>query len=113
MRRPGGSLGELVHPARLPVAALAVAVAALAVATVGRPSDAFDALLERVPEPAEDHGDAVVMPPGDGPAYRRTVFGSGWSLPTLRVDNNTEPIRIFDPAWRWRSASLKPMDGKE
>jgi hypothetical protein len=41
------------------------------VATAGLPSDAFGALLERVVEPAEDHGDAVVMPSGDGPAYRR------------------------------------------
>jgi hypothetical protein len=39
------------------------------------------------------------MPPGDGLAYRRTVFGSGRGLLTLGVDSNTGLIRIFDLAW--------------
>ena len=43
--------------------------------------------------------DAVVMLPGDGPAYRRTVFGSGWGLLTFHVADNTELIRIFDLTW--------------
>jgi hypothetical protein len=33
------------------------------------------------------------MLPGDGPAYRRTVFGSGWGLLTFHVDDNNELIR--------------------
>jgi len=43
--------------------------------------------------------DAVVMPPGDDPAYRRTVFGAGWGLLTFHVDDNAELIRIFDLIW--------------
>jgi hypothetical protein len=42
----------------------------------GLPSEAFDALLDRVVELVEAPWDAVVMPPGDDPAYRQTVFGS-------------------------------------
>jgi len=48
----------------------------------GLPSEAFDALLDRVVELVEEPWDATVMPPGDDPAYRRTVFGSGWGLLT-------------------------------
>ena len=33
--------------------------------------------------------DAIVMPPGDDPAYRQAVFGSGWGLLTLHVDDRT------------------------
>jgi hypothetical protein len=36
---------------------------------------------------------------GDDPAYRRTVFGSGWGLLTFHVDDNAELIRIFDLTW--------------
>ena len=39
------------------------------------------------------------MPPGDDPAYRRTVFGSGWGLLTFHVDDVAELIRIFDLTW--------------
>jgi len=39
------------------------------------------------------------MPPGDDPAYRRTVFGAGWGLLTFHVDDNAELIRIFDLIW--------------
>jgi hypothetical protein len=39
------------------------------------------------------------MPPGDDPAYRRTVFGSGLGLLTFHVDDNAELIRIFDLTW--------------
>ncbi len=35
----------------------------------GLPSEAFDALLARVVELVEEPWDAVVMPPGDDPAY--------------------------------------------
>jgi hypothetical protein len=43
--------------------------------------------------------DAVVMPPGDDPAYRQAVFGSGWGLLTFHVDDAAELIRIFDLIW--------------
>ena len=65
----------------------------------GLSSEAFDALLDRVVELVEAPWDAVVMPPGDDPAYRRTVFGSGWGLLTFHVDDNAELIRIFDLTW--------------
>ena len=65
----------------------------------GLPSEAFDALLDRVVELVEAPWDAVVMPPGDDPAYRRTVFGSGSGLLTFHVDDNAELIRIFDLTW--------------
>ena len=65
----------------------------------GLPSEAFDALLDRVVELVEAPWDAVVMPPGDDPAYRQTVFGSGWGLLTFHVDDNAEMIRIFDLIW--------------
>jgi len=65
----------------------------------GLPREAFDALLDRVVELVEAPWDAVVMPPGDDPAYRRTVFGSGWGLLTFHVDDNAELIRIFDLIW--------------
>ena len=65
----------------------------------GLPSEAFDVLLDRVVELVEAPWDAVVMPPGDDPAYRRIVFGSGWGLLTFHVDDNAELIRIFDLTW--------------
>ena len=65
----------------------------------GLPNEAFDALLDRVVELVEAPWDAVVMLPGDDPAYRRTVFGAGWGLLTFHVDDNAELIRIFDLIW--------------
>ena len=65
----------------------------------GLPSEPFDALLDRVVELVGEPWDAVVMPPGDDPAYRRTVFGSGWGLLTFHDDDNAELIRIFDLTW--------------
>ena len=65
----------------------------------GLPSEAFDALLDRVLELVEQPWDAVVMPPGDDPAYRQSVFGSGWGLLTFHVDDDAELIRIFDLTW--------------
>ena len=65
----------------------------------GLPSEAFDALLDRVVELVETPWDAVVMPPGDDPAYRRAMFGSGWGLLTFHVDDKAERIRIFDLIW--------------
>lgn len=65
----------------------------------GLPAGAFDAFLERVLELIDAPWDAVVMPPGDDPAYRRAVFGNGWGLLTFHVDETTELIRIFDLIW--------------
>jgi hypothetical protein len=60
----------------------------------GLPSGAFDALVERVVQLVEEPWDAVVMPPGDDPAYRRAVFGSGWGLLTFHVDEEADLIWI-------------------
>jgi hypothetical protein len=65
----------------------------------GFPGDAFEALLARILELVDAPWDAVVMPPGDDPAFRRTVFGSGWGLLTFYVDDDAELIRIFDIFW--------------
>ncbi len=65
----------------------------------GLPSEAFDALLDRVLELVDEPWDAVLMPPGYDPAYRQAVFGSGWGLLTFHVDDNAELIRIFDLTW--------------
>lgn len=43
----------------------------------GLPAVAFDALLERVVVLVDEPWDAAVIPPGDDPAYRMTVFGAG------------------------------------
>jgi len=55
--------------------------------------------VDRVVDLVEEPWDAVVMPPGDDPAYRRAVFGSGWGLLTFHVDDDVELIRIFDLIW--------------
>jgi hypothetical protein len=39
------------------------------------------------------------MPPGDDPAYRRTVFGGGLGLVVFHVDDSAELIRIFELLW--------------
>jgi hypothetical protein len=39
------------------------------------------------------------MPPADDPAYRMTVFSSGYGLLTFHNDDTTEIIRIFDITW--------------
>lgn len=63
------------------------------------PSAAFDALAERVVDLVDEPRDATVMPPGDDPAYRMTVFGSGYGLLSFHADDTTEIIRIFDITW--------------
>ena len=65
----------------------------------GLPGEAFEALVARVVDLVEDPWDAVVMPPGDDPAFRGTVFGSGWGLLTFHVDDDADLIRIFDLIW--------------
>jgi hypothetical protein len=65
----------------------------------GLPKQAFDALVERVVELVDAPWDAAVMPPGDDPAYRRTVFGEGYGLLIFRVDDEAELIRISRIVW--------------
>jgi hypothetical protein len=65
----------------------------------GLPAAAFDALVERVTSLVDEPWDAAVIPPGDDPAYRMTVFGSGSGLLTFHADDTAEIIRIFDIAW--------------
>ncbi|HUZ35951.1 MAG TPA: hypothetical protein VMV17_06455 [Streptosporangiaceae bacterium] len=65
----------------------------------GLPSAAFDALVERVADLVDEPWDATVMPPGDDPAYRMTVFGSGYGLLSFHSDDTAEIIRIFDITW--------------
>lgn len=65
----------------------------------GLPSAAFDALVERVVALVDEPWDATVMPPGDDPAYRMTVFGSGYGLLSFHADDAAEIIRIFDITW--------------
>jgi hypothetical protein len=65
----------------------------------GLPPVAFDALLERVIDLLREPWDAAVIPPADDPAYRRTVFGSGYGLLSFRVDEADELIAIFDILW--------------
>jgi hypothetical protein len=65
----------------------------------GLPPAAFDALVERVVALVDEPWDATVMPPGDDPAYRMTVFGSGNGLLSFHADDTVEIIRIFDITW--------------
>ncbi len=65
----------------------------------GLPSAAFDALVERVVALVDEPWDATVMPLGDDPAYRVTVFGSGYGLLSFHADDTAEIIRIFDITW--------------
>lgn len=65
----------------------------------GLPSAAFDALVERVVDLVDEPWDATVMPPGDDPAYRMTVFGSGYGLLSFHADDTAEIIRVFDITW--------------
>lgn len=66
----------------------------------GLPAKAFDdALVERVVDLVGEPWDASVMPPGDDPAYRMTVFDAGNGLLSFHADDTTEIIRIFDITW--------------
>jgi hypothetical protein len=64
----------------------------------GLPGAAFDALLQRVVDLAEEPWDAAV-PPGKDPAYGMTVFGAGYGLLTSHADDASEIIRIFEITW--------------
>jgi hypothetical protein len=65
----------------------------------GLPEAAFDALVERVTDLVDEPWDAAVIPPGNDPLYRWTVFGAGYGLLSFRVDEARGAIRIFDIVW--------------
>lgn len=65
----------------------------------GLPATAFDALLDRVVDLVDEPWDASVMPPGDDPAFRMTVFDAGNGLLSFHADDAAEIIRIFDITW--------------
>jgi len=57
----------------------------------GLPATAFDALVERVVDLVDEPWDASVMPPGDDPAFRMTVFDAGNGLLTLLYGRLSNP----------------------
>lgn len=65
----------------------------------GLPAAAFDALVERVVDLVDEPWKASVMPPGDDPAFRMTVFDTGNGLLSSHADDTAEIIRIFDITW--------------
>ncbi len=65
----------------------------------GLPAAAFDALVERIVNLVDEPWDASVMPPGDDPAFRMTVFDTGNGLLSFHADDAAEIIRIFDITW--------------
>jgi hypothetical protein len=65
----------------------------------GLPAAAFDALVQRVVDLVDEPWDASVMPPGDDPAFRMTVFDIGNGLLSFHADDIAEIIRIFDITW--------------
>jgi hypothetical protein len=65
----------------------------------GLPAEAFDALVERVVDLVDAPWDASVLPPGDDPDFRMTIFGGGYALLSFHVEDASEVIRIFDITW--------------
>ena len=65
----------------------------------GLPATVFDALVERIVDLIDEPWDASVIPPGDDPAFRMTVFGAGNGLLSFYADDAAEVIRIFDITW--------------
>lgn len=63
------------------------------------PAAAFDALVERVLDLVDEPWDASVMPPGDDPGFRMTIFDTGNGLLSFHADDAAEIIRIFDITW--------------
>lgn len=63
----------------------------------GLPSEAFDALVERVTKLVGAPWEAQPLTP-DEPAFRQSVFGS-LGLVSFHVDDAQELIRIFDVTW--------------
>ena len=65
----------------------------------GLPEDGRDALVERAVGLAGQPWDSVVLPPGDDPAFRETVFGSGHGILAFHVNGPARLIRIFNIVW--------------
>jgi len=43
--------------------------------------------------------ETAVLPPGDDPAFRETIFGDGHGLLTFHVTEGERSIRIFNIVW--------------
>jgi hypothetical protein len=65
----------------------------------GLPEVAFDALVERVADLAQEPWATDLMAPEGSAAYRQAIFGRGYGLLTFRVDEVAELVSIFDIAW--------------
>jgi hypothetical protein len=64
------------------------------------PELAQDALVARAARLAEaPWDDAVVLPPGDHPAFRETLFGAGRGLLAFHVNDTEETVSIFNIVW--------------
>jgi hypothetical protein len=63
------------------------------------PSEAFDALVERMIALVHAPWDAELMERDSDPAWRQVEFGQGLRLLSSHVDELAELIRIFDIAW--------------
>lgn len=64
------------------------------------PEPAQDALRVRVVDLADAPWEnTTVMPPGDEPSLRETLFGSGSGLLAFHVNDREETIRIFNIIW--------------
>lgn len=63
------------------------------------PSEAQDAVVQRAADLAEEPWDATVLPPGNDPAFRGTVFGDGRGLMSFYLDETEATIRIFEIVW--------------
>jgi hypothetical protein len=63
------------------------------------PIQAQDAVVQRAADLAERPWDARILPPGDDPAFRGTVFGDGRGLLSFYLDETEATIRIFAIVW--------------
>jgi hypothetical protein len=64
------------------------------------PEPARDALVAGAAALAEAPWDnTIVLPPGDDPAFREAIFGSGRGLLAVHVDDASQIIRIFNIVW--------------
>jgi hypothetical protein len=64
------------------------------------PTEAQNALVSRVADLVEAPWDeALVLPPGDDPAFRETIFGQGRGLLDFYIDDDAEVVRIFNIVW--------------
>jgi hypothetical protein len=60
--------------------------------------------VDRVVDLVDEPWDASVMPPGDDPAFRMTVFDAGYGLLSFYADDIAGIITIFDITWIGSSA---------